>query len=129
MIVGIGIDLVEIERVAGLLERSGTAFVDRVLHEDEDRSRLERNEGPSHFAGLFAAKEAVMKALGTGMAGAAFKDIRIRHTDGGQPTVDLTGATRERADEQGITAWHVSITHSKTSAAAVAIATSTTVAC
>ena len=63
-----------------------------------------------------------MKALGTGMAGANFSDIAILPQAGGQPGVELSGRAAERAGELGITAWHVSITHSKTTAAAVAIA-------
>jgi len=121
-IVGLGLDLVEIERVAGILERSGQRFIDRVLHPEEDRSRLSSREGPTHFAGLFAAKEAVMKALGTGMAGANFADIRIRHRDSGQPYVELYGSAAERARSMGVSGWQISITHSKQTAAAVAIA-------
>jgi len=90
----------------------------------DDRSRFVRAEGPTHLAGLFAAKEAVMKALGTGMAGANFSDIRVRHFDSGQPYIELEGKARSKADELGVRTWHVSITHSKTTAAAVAIATS-----
>jgi len=122
LIAGVGLDLVEIERVADILAKSGDRFVDRVLHPDEDRARLASREGPAHFAGLFAAKEAVMKALGTGMAGANFADIRIRHHESGQPWVELSGKAAERADSMGIAGWHLSITHSKTTAAAVAIA-------
>jgi holo-[acyl-carrier protein] synthase len=122
VIVGVGLDLVEIERVAGILAKSGDRFVDRVLHPEEDRSRLSAREGPTHFAGLFAAKEAVMKALGTGMAGANFADIRIRHHDSGQPWVELSGKAAELAGSLGIASWHLSITHSKSTAAAVAIA-------
>jgi holo-[acyl-carrier protein] synthase len=124
VIVGVGLDLVEIERVAGILAKSGDRFVDRVLHPEEDRSRLAAREGPTHFAGLFAAKEAVMKALGTGMAGANFADIRIRHHDSGQPWVELSGKAAELAESLGIASWHLSITHSKSTAAAVAIALS-----
>jgi len=121
-VVGIGLDLVEIERMADILKRNGGRFLDRVLHADDDRSRFDRGEGPTHLAGLFAAKEAVMKALGTGMAGANFSDIRIRHHDSGQPYVELEGRARKKAEELGVGAWHVSITHSKTTAAAVALA-------
>ena len=91
-------------------------------YEIHDRGRLDKADGPAHLAGIFAAKEAVMKALGTGMAGAAFSEIRILHRDGGQPYATLTGDTAARAEKMGITAWHVSITHSKTNAAAVAVA-------
>ena len=124
MIVGVGLDLVEIERVAGILAKSGDRFIDRVLHPEENRSRIATREGPTHFAGLFAAKEAVMKALGTGMAGANFADIRIRHHDSGQPWVELSGKAAEKAAALGVSGWHLSITHSRSTAAAVAIALS-----
>jgi holo-[acyl-carrier protein] synthase len=119
VIVGVGIDLVEIERIKRLLGRNGEPFLDRILQADEQGAR-ERN--PEHIAGLFAAKEAVMKALGTGMAGAAFSEIQIWHADSGQPHVRLHGSTARRAEAAGATGWHVSITHNRTTAAAVAIA-------
>ena len=122
MIAGLGLDLVEIDRIAAILEQSGPRFVDRVLHPQEDRSRLDAPTGPAHFAGLFAAKEAVMKALGTGMAGANFADIRILHHDSGQPYVELEGTALARAESMAVSGWQLSITHSKTTAAAVAIA-------
>jgi holo-[acyl-carrier protein] synthase len=122
VIAGIGLDLVEIDRVAGILERSGDRFVDRVLHPQEGRTRIATREGPTHLAGLFAAKEAVMKALGTGMAGANFSDIRIRHHDSGQPWVELEGSAAARAAALGVSSWQLSITHTKSAAAAVAIA-------
>jgi len=121
-VVGLGLDLVEIERMSDILRRNGARFLDRVLHADDDRSRFDRAEGPTHLAGLFAAKEAVMKALGTGMAGANFADIRVRHRDSGQPYVELEGKARAKADELGIAAWEISISHSRTTAAAVAVA-------
>jgi holo-[acyl-carrier protein] synthase len=122
MIAGVGLDLVEIDRVAGLLERHGDAFAERILHPDEDATRLAHRDGPAHLAGLFAAKEAVMKALGTGMTGAGFTEIGILREPAGAPYVVLRGGAEARAAELGIEQWHVSITHSKTAAAAVAIA-------
>jgi holo-[acyl-carrier protein] synthase len=122
VIAGLGLDLVEISRVAESLERHGTAFAERILHPDEDAARVGTAEGATHLAGLFAAKEAVMKALGTGMAGAAFKEIAILNRPGGEPYVRLTGRAKETADRRGIRGWRISITHSRTMAAAVAIA-------
>ncbi len=122
MIAGVGLDLVEIERLRALVDKHGEAFLRRVLHPDESRERLTKADGAAHLAGLFAAKEAVMKALGTGMAGAAFSEIAVRHTVSGQPLLELDGSARDRAAELGITSWQLSITHSKTTAAAVAIA-------
>jgi len=122
VIAGVGIDLVEIDRVASLLARHGPRFLDRILAPSEARARLERADGPAHLAGLFAAKEAVMKALGTGMAGAAFNEIAIRNHATGQPYVELRAGTARRAAERGIGSWRLSITHSRTAAAAVALA-------
>jgi holo-[acyl-carrier protein] synthase len=122
VIAGVGLDLVEIERVEGLLKRHGDAFAQRILHPDEDATRLAHRDGPSHLAGLFAAKEAVMKALGTGMTGAGFTEIGILRKPAGPPYVVLRGGALARAAELGIEQWHISITHSKVSAAAVAVA-------
>ncbi|MGQ0612526.1 MAG: holo-ACP synthase [Planctomycetaceae bacterium] len=122
MILGVGIDLVEIERIGSVLARHGAGFLTRILHPREDARRAETPEGPSYVAGLFAAKEAVMKALGTGMAGAPFRDIAILRSPGGQPKVQLEGAAQEAARRLGATRWHISITHSRLSAAAVALA-------
>jgi len=119
---GLGLDLVEISRVAESLERHGPAFAERILHPDEDQSRVTTAEGATHLAGLFAAKEAVMKALGTGMAGAAFKDIAILNRPGGEPYIRLSGRALETANRRAIREWRISITHSRTMAAAVAIA-------
>jgi len=122
VIAGVGLDLVEIERLRALVDRHGESFLRRILHPNESRERLDKADGAAHLAGLFAAKEAVMKALGTGMAGAAFSEIAVLHALGGQPFVELHGGTRETAAGLGVSAWHLSITHSKTTAAAVAIA-------
>ena len=122
MIAGLGLDLVEIDRMKDALERHGAAFAERILHPDEDAARIATGEGASHLAGLFAAKEAVMKALGTGMAGAAFKEIAILNRAGGEPYVRLSGKAQETASKRGIRDWRISITHSRTMAAAVAIA-------
>ena len=122
MILGVGLDLVEIDRMKESLERHGMAFAERILHPDEDAARVGKGEGAAHLAGLFAAKEAVMKALGTGMAGAAFKEIAILNRPGGEPYVRLSGRALETAGKRGIREWRISITHSRTIAAAVAIA-------
>lgn len=122
MIAGVGLDLVEIERIKESLERHGAAFAERILHPEEDAARVRNADGAAHLAGLFAAKEAVMKALGTGMAGAAFQEIAILNRPGGEPYVRLSGRAEETASERGVRDWRISITHSRTMAAAVAIA-------
>ncbi len=122
MIIGIGIDLIEVDRIQELVSRHGDGFLKRVLHAETDRARFTRGDGGTHLAGLFAVKEAVMKALGTGMAGARFAEIRVVHLDSGQPTIALEGLALEHAQKRGVTGWQVSITHTKQTAAAVAIA-------
>ncbi len=121
-ITGIGFDLVEIERIEGMLTRHGDAFLRRILHPDEDAGRARRSDGSAHLAGLFAAKEAVMKALGTGLSGAGFSEIRIVHSALGAPAVSLSGTAAETARQRGVAGWHVSITHTRSTAGAVAIA-------
>ena len=123
MIAGVGVDVVEIGRVGEAIRRHGEPFLRRILHAREDLERARTAEGVSYVAGLFAAKEAVMKALGTGMAGAAFRDIAVLKTASGQPRVELDGSAATTARGLGVGDWHVSITHSRTLAVAVAIAT------
>jgi len=122
VIVGVGLDLVEIDRMRESLDRHGPSFAERILHPDEDKSRIGMADGATHLAGLFAAKEAVMKALGTGMAGAAFKDIAVLNRPNGEPYLRLSGRAQETAAKRGVRDWRVSVTHSRTMAAAVAIA-------
>ena len=119
--IGIGTDLVDLDRFRAALER--TPGLKRRCFTADEQAYAERRDDPvERYAARFAAKEAVMKAMGTGMAGASFREIRIRHQDSGQPFVELLGATRKRAQSMGIGAWHLSITHTRKTAAAVAIA-------
>ena len=122
MIAGVGLDLVEIERIAAMLRRHGEPFARRVLHPDEDATRLEKRDGAAHLVPGEVRKEAVMKALGTGMAGAAFREIAVLNRPSGEPYLELHGNARKTAEKRGVKGWHLSITHSKTTAAAVAIA-------
>ena len=122
-LVGHGIDLVEIDRIRGALERHGDRFVKRLYTEGEQR---QAGDGPlrvQFLAGRFAAKEAVMKALGTGWArGVSWTDIDVRRLPSGKPEVELRGKCREIAAGLGITAWDVTISHTAGHAAASAIA-------
>lgn len=122
MIAGIGIDLVDVERVAGLLERHGPPFARRILGPSEDTASWSGEDAAGRLASLFAAKEAVMKALGTGMAGAAFRDIAVLLEGDRAPRIVLTGDALETARRRGVTDWRLSITRAGGSAAAVAIA-------
>jgi holo-[acyl-carrier protein] synthase len=120
-IVAVGIDLVEVARIAAMLARHGDRVLERICRPGEvDRSRASLDQ---HVAGLFAAKEAVLKALGTGWAaGLAFRHVEIVRAAGGQPAVRLHDAAAARARELGIAIVHLSITHERAHAAAVAVA-------
>jgi holo-[acyl-carrier protein] synthase len=116
----LGIDLTEVDRVAGVLDRWGDRFVDRVFRPGEiSRPRRHPRARAEHVAGRFAAKEAVMKALGTGWRGLAFRDIEVGRDTRGKPTLALHGAALSRAQQLHVTSMEVSITHASTVAAAV----------
>ena len=119
---GIGVDAVEIDRIRGARERHGEAFARRVLSEPELET-YRRSATPDLFlAGRFAAKEAVMKVLGTGWArGVTFRDIEILKDSEGAPIVDLSGVAATRARALGIRRVLVSITHTRDLAVATGI--------
>jgi holo-[acyl-carrier protein] synthase len=107
-IVGLGVDLAEIGRVARLLEKY-PRFAQRCFteHEQEYASRYAKPE--RRFAARFAGKEAVMKSMGTGWRRIRWRDIEI--TGGGKPTVRISGTAQRRAEVLGITAFEITITH------------------
>jgi holo-[acyl-carrier protein] synthase len=112
----IGVDIVEIARVRAAVDRHGAGFRRRV-YTDLEWQQCGRSY-PS-LAGRFAAKEAVMKALGTG--GMAFRDIEIVRTPSGKPEVRLSGRMQRRAVRLGVTRITVSISHSRDNAVAMAL--------
>ncbi|MFN7988270.1 MAG: holo-ACP synthase [Thermoanaerobaculia bacterium] len=120
-VLGLGIDLCEIERIEEALARHGRRFLERICVPGEVRRPPESRRIAEHVAGLFAAKEAAMKALGTGMRGVAFREIAVAREPGGPPRLVLLGRARERADALGVTAAHVTITHGRRDAAAVVL--------
>ena len=117
-----GIDLVECDRIARMLERHSDRFTERVLTPAE-RERAAKFNNPVQFiAGRWAAKEALMKMIGTGWRGQiAWTDMEILPDKLGQPIVSLTGETARIAQELGLTKVSVTITHTKQHAAASAI--------
>ena len=120
MILGLGLDVVELDRIETALARFGSRFLDRILTPAE-RAALPINP-LARVAGLFAAKEATVKALGTGFAlGIGFGHLEILPDPLGRPVLSLHGPARERAAAMGVASWHLSITHSRTTAAAVAV--------
>jgi len=121
VVVGLGMDLCEIDRIEEALARHGRRFVERICVPGEIRRPLDSRRIAEHVAGLFAAKEAAMKALGTGMRGVAFREIAVAREPGGPPRLVLTGRARARADALGVSAAHVTITHGRRDAASVVL--------
>jgi holo-[acyl-carrier protein] synthase len=116
----LGIDLTEVGRVAELLDRWGERFLERVFQPGEIRRRRRHPRAfAEHVAGRFAAKEAAMKALGTGFRGVAFKEIVVGRESSGKPRLEFRGRALERARALKVVGTEVSITHTKTMAAAV----------
>lgn len=122
MIVGIGIDLVEVERIEALLEKHGERFAQRVFTEQE-RDYCERMTRPAmHYAARFAAKEAFAKALGTGFSTETHsKDIEIVRQSSGQPTMELTTKALDAMQSRGGEKVWVSLTHTDRHASAVVV--------
>lgn len=116
---GIGCDIIEVERVAQVLERHGPSFLAKSFTPNEQAYCLKHKMPARHFAGRFAAKEAVAKALGCGFgASLAFLDIEILNNPAGQPHATLTAEAAERFGHPEI---HLSISHAKLYATAFAI--------
>jgi len=127
MIVGLGMDLVETDRIRQVLERFGERFVTKILHESERTamaadSRRPTSQEVDRIAARFAAKEAGVKALGTGFSnGIWFQDIRILSLPSGKPEIHFHGKALERAVALKVLHAHVSLTHARDTAGAVVI--------
>jgi len=121
LVLGIGIDLCEVPRVARAFSRHGDRFLARVFRGGELRRPPSSPAFAEHAAGLFAAKEAAMKALGTGMKGVALREVAIARSPGGPPRLALYGRAAARAAALGAGAAHVTITHTREVAAAVVL--------
>ncbi len=124
-IIAHGIDLVDFPRIEDMVKRHGGRFMDRVFTTAEQAYAQENRNGVEKLAGRFAAKEAVLKLLGTGWRGKiAWTDIEVVNTPTGQPEVRLYGEVRKIADKLGVTQISVSITHTANFAVASAVALS-----
>lgn len=120
MVKGIGNDIVAVERIAHAVERYGQRFLDRVFTKREQEYCLGKAGAKRHLAGRFAAKEAVVKALGTGFSnGLTWQDVEVVNDAYGKPVVTLSLAARQRFHDPVIL---LSISHCREYAAAVAIA-------
>lgn len=120
-VVGVGTDLVDVDRVRRALERR--PGLRTRLFTDHEWDYAARHQDPyPHLAARFAAKEAVMKALGRGMSSMGFAEIEVGHDEHGAPSVTLHGAAASVAATAGVRGWHVSLTHTDALAQAVAVA-------
>ncbi|MFZ1685494.1 MAG: holo-ACP synthase [Candidatus Zixiibacteriota bacterium] len=121
MIIGVGIDQLDIARVERELAGT-TGFREQVFTEVEVAYCEAKAHPAMHYAARFAAKEAFMKGLGTGWRdGIGFGEIEIRNDSMGRPALQLRGRAQEMAQDRGVTAIHVSLTHTRTFAAAVVL--------
>ncbi|MBM7614264.1 holo-ACP synthase [Alkaliphilus hydrothermalis] len=121
MIKGIGIDMIEIERIKEAMEKN-SKFIERFFTSDEIGIFEEKNFRPSTIAGFFAAKEAVVKSLGTGFRHMKWKDVEIYQDPLGKPYVKLHNNGAKIAYDIGIEDILISISHSRFNAVAQAIA-------
>jgi holo-[acyl-carrier protein] synthase len=118
---GLGVDIVEIDRMREALERR-PRIKERCFSEEERSYCDERSRPEIHYATRFAAKEAVLKALGTGFGGMRFTDVGVARDERGRPTPVLSGRAAELAQELGITELHVSLSYTHVTAVASAVA-------
>ena len=122
-IIGIGTDITECVRIEKMLQRHGAHFLEHVFTEREISYSSSKKRSSEHFAGRWAAKEAVLKALGTGwIGGITWKDVEVVNEIGGRPRIVLCGGAQATADQLGISEVQISISHCSSHAIAYAVA-------
>jgi holo-[acyl-carrier protein] synthase len=122
-LVGIGTDIIECVRIRAMIDKHGEQFLRRVFTEREIRYCQRSRQATEHFAGRWAAKEAILKSLGTGWSkGLCFTDIEIANDPTGKPRVELRAATRDHAQSVGVGDVLISISHCRAYATALALA-------
>ena len=122
-VIGIGTDIVECLRIAQMIERHGELFLTRVFTPREIEYCSSRKAATQHYAGRWAAKEAILKALGTGWSGGIrWRDMEIRNDGAGKPTVALGGEARNLCERLGVGNMLISISHCRNYATALAVA-------
>ena len=122
MITGIGIDVVQNERIRDSIQRFGDRFLNRIYTEGEIEYCKKCAQPEIHYAARFAAKEAAFKALGTGWtAGVKWKDVEVVRLPSGRPELHLHGEALNHATAAGATRFHVSLTHDQLISSAVVI--------
>jgi len=122
MVLGVGIDVIQNERIRQSLEKFGTRFINRIYTEIETGYCNNCADPGIHFAARFAAKEAAFKALGTVWAGGVkWKDIEVHRLASGKPELHLYGEALAHATSLGATRFHVSLTHDQLVSCAVVL--------
>lgn len=119
--IGIGVDLCDVDRMRTALRRTPT-LRDRLFTEAEQRYCDRRADPTERYAARFAAKEAVLKAMGLGMGACKWREIEVAKAPSGAPSVRLHGAALALADERGVATWHLTLTHTSQLAEAIAVA-------
>ncbi len=122
MIIGCGIDLVKIERIEKIVKKWGNNFIFRIFTSLE-REYCEKKKGNKYqsYAGKFAAKEALLKALGLGLREANWKEIEIKNNELGQPVIDTSGKLKNVVSAKEVSKYFISISHTKEYAVAQVI--------
>jgi holo-[acyl-carrier protein] synthase len=120
-VIGIGTDLVDLDRMRDVLARTPT-IIDRLFTVEEQRYARQRRDPTERFGGRFAAKEAAMKALGLGLGGLRFRDIEVVRAESGAPSLRLHAGAADRAAALGVRRWLVTISHTDHVAQAVVLA-------
>ena len=114
MILGTGVDITEVERIADAMERFGQRFLNRVFTPGEIEYCHSKKNIAERLAARFAAKEAAMKAIGTGLRrGVTWHDVEVTREPGGRPTLLLTGKAREFANRMGVQRSAISLSHTE----------------
>lgn len=122
MIIGIGVDLAEVDRMERAISRHPVRLVQRVFTEREQNECRGRMNPAMHFAARFAAKEAFLKAVGLGLRGGMrWIDVGVVHQASGKPGLEVKGRAAERMRELGADSIHVTLTHTDKTACAVVI--------
>lgn len=119
--IGIGVDLCEVDRMRAALARTPT-LRGRLFTEGERAYCDLRHDPTERYAARFAAKEAVLKAMGLGVGSCPWHDIEVVRAEGGAPSVRLHGTAKALADERGISRWLLTISHTRQTAEAIAVA-------
>ena len=128
MITGVGTDIIEVERVAGALTKFGMRFRNRIFTPGEQEFCEAFKLPNERYAARWAAKEAAVKALGTGFTqGIRWVDVEVVANELGQPLIRLAGRASEIAREQGVRSAHVSLSHNRSLATAVVVLATTPV--